>query len=527
MRSFLFLICLFAVPAFVADAGDASFSARKQGERKPNIILIYADDLGMGCLGCYGQTLLKTPRIDRLADQGLLFTRVYSSPYCCPARASLLMGVHDSHSRSYTQTPGGIEIGMGEQGADAGLLDERVAAARTIKPGDREVFLPELMRRAGYVTGQFGKLDWGFTASPAELKRHGWDEYTGYMDHVRAHGFYPPFLWKNGKALALAGNTHANAGKTEERYTPETTRQRRELRDGKAVYAPDVLLDDALDFMERHREEPMFILFTPNLHHGPVDVPPGYLKSSDIAANRPAGREAGIPGPEIDAAEEYAAMVRYLDDQVGKIVDKVKSLGLENDTVIVFTSDNGHELYYRQNKARGHANNYHGGVSDGSGKVFDLFRGNRGTVGRERAPVDFANLKWSDREGGLRVPMIIWAPGRVRGGACSDGLVANYDHMASFADMAGISLPEGKDAVSYAPLLLGGRLAPRPYVVVNRMVVTQDGWKLIRERGKDRLFDLNADPEERRDLSAEKPEELARLRAIFAQEVGSLRRDKE
>lgn len=526
MRILCLLVCLLTGLPVMAEKSESPRSSQSSKKRQPNIILIYADDLGMGCLGSYGQTLLKTPHIDRLADQGMLFTRVYSSPYCCPARASLLMGVHDSHSRSYTQTPGGMEIEMDRQGISPAMLDERVAAARAIKPGANEVFLPELMKKAGYATGQFGKLDWGFMASPSELQRHGWDEYVGYMDHVRAHGFYPPYLWKNGKPLILEGNTLADAGKTQERYTPETSKQRRGNRAGKAVYAPDVLLEETLDFMQRHRTQPMFIFFSTNLPHGPVDVPPAYLKSRDMAAVRKAGRAAGIPEPEIDAAEEYAAMVQYLDDQVGSIVRKIGELGLENDTVIVFVSDNGHELYYRQNKALGHANNYHGGMIDGSGKLFDLFRGNRGTVGKDGAAVDFANLKWSDREGGLRVPMIVWAPGRVRAGSASDALIANYDHMAAFADLAGIALPEGKDAVSYAPLLDGGSLVSRPYVVVNKMVVAQDGWKLIREKGKDLLFDLNADPGERRDLSAEKPEELARLRTVFSKEVGSPRRDK-
>lgn len=521
------LFCLLiGLPSLAAQPSSFS-SSRGAKDRQPNIILIYADDLGMGCLGCYGQEVLKTPHIDRLANQGMLFTRVYSSPYCCPARASLLMGVHDSHSRSYTQTPGGMEIEMDRKGVALSMLDENVEAARAIKPGANEVFLPELMKKAGYVTGQFGKLDWGFMASPSELKRHGWDEYVGYMDHVRAHGFYPPYLWKNGKPLILEGNTLADAGKTQERYTPETSKKRRGNRAGKAVYAPDVLLEETLDFMQRHRTQPMFIFFSTNLPHGPVDVPPAYLKSMDMAAVRKAGRAAGIPEPEIDAAEEYAAMVQYLDDQVGSIVEKVKELGLEEDTVIVFASDNGHELYYRQNKALGHANNYHGGVIDGTGKIYDVFRGNRGTVGKGRSMVDFSNLKWSDREGGLRVPMIVWAPGRVRAGSSSDALIANYDHMAAFADLAGVPLPEGKDAVSYAPLLDGGNLAPRPYVVVNKMVVTQDGWKLIKEKGKELLFDLNADAGERRDLSAEKPEALARLRAVFSKEVGSPRRDKE
>lgn len=157
---------------------------------KPNIILIYADDMGMGLLGCYGESLVKTPNIDRLAEQGVMFTRCYSSQYCCPARASLLMGVHDSHSKSYSETPGGLVITAEKQGWSNEEFEQKAARRAGIKPTPQEVFLPEMLKKAGYVTAQFGKLDWGFTTWHGELQRHGWDHYVGYMDHVRAHGYY-------------------------------------------------------------------------------------------------------------------------------------------------------------------------------------------------------------------------------------------------------------------------------------------------------------------------------------------------
>lgn len=191
--SHAFLAAVFSLSPFLASA--AAF--------KPNIILIYADDLGMGMLGCYGQEIVKTPNIDRLASQGIMFTRCYSSQYCCPARASLLMGVHDSHSHSYTQTAGALVITAEREGWSNEQLEEKAARAARIKAARGEVFLPELLKKAGYVTGQFGKLEWGFTTWHGELKRHGWDRYAGYMDHQRAHGFYPSFLWKDGERLPL------------------------------------------------------------------------------------------------------------------------------------------------------------------------------------------------------------------------------------------------------------------------------------------------------------------------------------
>ena len=226
--SHAFLAAAFSLSPFLASA--AAF--------KPNIIFIYADDLGMGMLGCYGQEIVKTPNIDRLASQGIMFTRCYSSQYCCPAHASLLMGVHDSHSHSYTQTAGALVITAEREGWSNEQLEEKAARAVRIKAAEGEVFLPELLKKAGYVTGQFGKLEWGFTTWHGELKRHGWDRYVGYMDHQRAHGFYPSFLWKDGERLPLKGNTHADGGKTPEDYSPGATEKRRGNREGKVTYAP-------------------------------------------------------------------------------------------------------------------------------------------------------------------------------------------------------------------------------------------------------------------------------------------------
>ena len=144
--SHAFLAAAFSLSPFLASA--AAF--------KPNIIFIYADDLGMGMLGCYGQEIVKTPNIDRLASQGIMFTRCYSSQYCCPARASLLMGVHDSHSHSYTQTAGALVITAERKGWSNEQLEEKAARAARIKAAEGEVFLPELLKKAGYVTGQFG-----------------------------------------------------------------------------------------------------------------------------------------------------------------------------------------------------------------------------------------------------------------------------------------------------------------------------------------------------------------------------------
>lgn len=495
---------------------------------KPNIVFIYADDMGMGMAGCYGQEIVKTPNIDRLADQGITFTRAYSSQYCCPARASLLMGVHDSHSNSYTETRGGLVKAMEKNKWTPGEFEQKAEAAATIKPSPGEVFLPQLLKQAGYVTGQFGKLDWGFTTWPGELRRHGWDHYVGYMDSVRAHGFYPAFLWKDGKILPLPGNTRADVGTTIENYAEGATLKRQGNREGKVTYAPDVMLGEALQFMEDNKEKPMFLYFSTNLPHGPVDIPP----HENIYRNNPTIRAAytnasGNNKECAAAAEEYASMVSKLDAQVGALVDKARQLGISGKTIFIFSSDNGHELYYRTDKGKGRALNYHGGVLDETGEVLDVFRGTRGRIGPNREMVDLAGLKWSNHEGGIRVPLIISCPGIIPEGKVSNELIANYDHMAAFAELAGHPVPLGKDALSYAPILSGGNIAKRhEYVVVDHSIITHDGWKLTHKKEEWLLFDLKNDPGERRNLAKEEPHHLKRMRDIYDQEVASPRKDK-
>lgn len=518
---FILRIFLAVVSALALCPAPAAAASR------PNIILIYADDLGMGMLGYYGQEIVKTPNIDRLAEQGIMFTRCYSSQYCCPARASLLMGVHDSHSKSYTETPGGQVITAEQQGWSNEEFEQKASRRAGIKPSAGEVFLPEMLKKAGYVTAQFGKLDWGFTTWHGELQRHGWDHYVGYMDHVRAHGYYPSFLWKNGERLPLEGNTRADAGKTPENYPLGATEKRRGNRKGKFTYAPDVMLEETLSFMEENRKKPMFIFFSTNLPHGPVDIPPAenaYAGNPEIRkayANAFGGnKECGA------AAEEYASMVAKLDRQVGAIVAQVYKLVLEKRTMIIFTSDNGHEIYYRTDKGRGRSLNYHGGVLDGSGELLDVFRGNRGKIGVENAMVNMAGLKWTNHEGGIRVPMIVSWPGTLPRGKICHSLVANYDHMATFADLAGIRMPAGKDAVSYKHMLVGKPGELRDYIVIDHTIITGDGWKLTRENGKWLLFQISRDPEERDNLAEKQPKQLERLQAIYKKEAGSPRKDK-
>nr|HML48597.1 sulfatase-like hydrolase/transferase [Clostridia bacterium] len=178
----------------------------------PNIVHIYADDMGRGMLGCYGQRRFQTPNIDRIAQEGMRFQNVYGCAMCAPARASLLCGIHDVHAGRWTFTKAGIYQDMMRGKLTLEEVYELIHNTG-IEQRAGDVYLPMLLKRAGYVTGQVGKLEWGFATTGDEIARHGWDYHYGYYDHQMCHGYYPPFVFEDGEKVAVEGNTHIDCGK--------------------------------------------------------------------------------------------------------------------------------------------------------------------------------------------------------------------------------------------------------------------------------------------------------------------------
>ncbi|MFW5830493.1 MAG: sulfatase-like hydrolase/transferase, partial [Planctomycetota bacterium] len=354
---------------------------------RPNVILIYADDLGRGMLSCYGQRHFQTPNIDRLAGGGMRFERAYGCAFCAPARASLLMGAHDCHRGGWTYTQGGIY-----QRVHAGRLSLEEASELmhtvSLQPGPEQCFLPHVAKQAGYRTMQIGKLEWGFATSDADIRRHGWDEHYGYYDHVDCHGFYPPYLFENGSMVAIDGNTRADHGKAgPDNDAPDAAEQRWDRR-GRAVYSQDLFDDRIREFLRREHDRPFFLYHPSQLPHGPIIIPEIHPA---VAHN-----------PELsDYEKEYASMVLRLDETVGMILDELDRLGLADDTLVLFASDNGHVPYYRaegrcstaQDLRTGEAFDRvdHPFTSEAGGDIFD---GNDSMSG----------LKFSNFEGGLRLP---------------------------------------------------------------------------------------------------------------------------
>lgn len=481
----------------------------KASEQKPNIILVYADDLGRGLLGTYGQEVITTPNIDKLASEGIRFDNAYGCMLCAPARASLLTGMHDCHPDQWNITTGGIYKKLDNEMELKEIKDQIHKVALPAK--EDEVFLGQVVQNAGYVTAEFGKLEWGFATTPERLNRHGWDYHFGYYDHVRCHGFYPPFLFENGEKVELPGNTHVDCAKTPELGTPENDKIRMD-KEGKAVYSENIIMEKLLSFMDLHHPaktgKPFFIYFPTQLPHGPTSIPVVHTELID--------------NPMLTQIEkEYASMVKMLDDDVGRITSKLEEMDLSENTIIIFTADNGHEIYY---PTQGRTSKNDQGIngqrfdnihfkytSELSGDVFD---GNDGMAGMKR----------SNWEGGVRVPLFWHWKGKINGGQVSNQMVSNYDLLNTIAEITGQSELENKDGISYAKTLMGGLSEVRDYTIfasfMGPAVVTNDGWKLryFAPKGIYQLYYLPNDYKELNDLSGKHPERVDKLKDILIRE---------
>ncbi|MBJ6367352.1 arylsulfatase [Snuella sedimenti] len=469
---------------------------------KPNIIIIYADDLGKGLLSHEGQDIIKTPNIDKLATEGLRFENAYAGMLCAPSRASLISGKHDCHEEAFEITPAGIYKNISNRRMTFDSIQTTIN--NTLSPiSDNQIFLGQVAKEAGYITGQIGKLEWGFAATDQQMKRHGWDYYYGYLDHVRAHGFYPPFLFENGKTIHIEGNTLADCGKSHEPETSASYKQRWDMT-GKGIYSQTLFMEKALDFISAHKDQPFFLYFPTQLPHGPVSIPkvnPAFENDDRLT----------------QIEKEYASMVTLLDDNVGQIMQHLKALDIDDNTIVIFTSDNGHEIYYAL-EGRVHKpytnmttkdffdNLEHKYYSELAG---DVFNGNDGRAGMKR----------SNLQGGIEVPLIIRWPKRIKGGTVSQRLTANYDILATLADITGFTKPLASDGKSfYSELNSAHPISEHEFVVYSSFegptLITNDGWKIRTYLKKDvfALYYLPDDYREENNLANSYPEKLEILK---------------
>ena len=483
-------------------------------KQKPNVIYIYADDMGKGMLSAYGQKQFTTPHIDILIKQGTSFSNAYGCMLSAPSRASLLTGYHDCHTDKWSITPGNKMIIDVADTTSISRIETQLDATDVRLP-DGDYYLPQVFKQAGYKTAQIGKLEWGFTATRRQLQEHGWDYFYGYLDHVHCHGYYPNFLFENNSIVPIEGNTYRNGGKSIENETEQSLKERWN-RNGKKVYSQDLFLDKILSFIRENKNRPFFLYHPTQLPHGPVAIPsihPELVNNKTLTT----------------IEKEYASMVKLLDDHIGIILTELERLGIANNTIIVFSSDNGHEIYYSQ---KGRCEKPYRNLA--TGKLFDnyenkyystesgdIFNGNAGMAG----------LKRSNLEGGIHIPLVFYCKGIIPQGKVSTTLVSNYDFLPTIADLIKVPLTVKKDGKSFLPTLLHGKSPQKKRYLIfgsneGPAIILNNGWKLRSyiQKNTFELFYLPNDPQERTNLIERYPQQAEEMKQVLLKECnGDLR----
>ncbi len=456
LRSILFFA---GTVLFLAASGNI------QAAKKPNLIYVLADDLGYGDLGCYGQKTLTTPNLDRMAAEGMRFTRHYAgSTVCAPSRCVLMTGLHTGHGRIRGNGPG------------------------QLKPTDTT--FARVLQQNGYATGCFGK--WG-VGNPPPLNDpavHGFDEFYGYVNMYHAHNYYPEFMVHNGKKVPLRNKLY-----------PDWKQSRFGPREGAGVaelavdYAPKLIGDAALNFIRQNHEKPFFVYYALNIPHanneggGENRIDKNGMRVPDWGEFK--GKD--WPAPE----KGFAQMIHYIDRDIGNILKLLKELGIDDNTLVMFSSDNG--------------------PHQEGGHKMPFFDSNGPLTGMKR---DLT-------EGGIRVPFLARWPGKVPAGKTSGHISGFQDVFPTLCELGGVKKHPKTDGISMAPTLLGeGKQEKHPHLYWEfyerggRVAVAKDNWKAIRQNvmknpnAPIELYDLSKDIGEENDIARAHPElvkEMARI----------------
>lgn len=478
-----------SVAAIAAAAAGVS-AAQKAPAQKPNIIYIMCDDMGYGDLGCYGQPYISTPCIDSLARQGVRFTQAYAgSPVSAPSRATLMTGQHSGH----TEVRGNREYWSPKDTVMYGdNIDFAVVGQHPYDPAHK--ILPEIMKENGYTTGMFGKWAGGYEGSPSTPDKRGVDEFYGYLCQFQAHLYYPNFLNRYSRS---AGDTATVRVVMEENikypmYGDDYLKR--------PQYSADMIHREAMDWLDKQTaDKPFFGLLTYTLPHAELVQPRDSLlngyKRKFFTDRTWGGQEGSRYNATVNTHAQFAAMITRLDAYVGEIMELLDRKGLADNTILVFTSDNGpHE----------------------EGGADPEFFGRDGKL---------RGLKRSCHEGGIRVPFIVRWNGVVEPGRESDHQLAFYDILPTFTEIAGDSLArhinpdlqgDGFDGISFLPELRGEKQPAHDHLYwefaeTNQIGVRQGDWKLVVKKGKPELYNLADDIHEDHDVAAQHPDIVERL----------------
>ncbi|MEK6702449.1 MAG: arylsulfatase [Planctomycetota bacterium] len=441
--------------------------------RPPNIVLIISDDLGYAEVGCYGQKLIKTPNIDALAALGTRFTNAYSgSCVCAPSRCTLLTGLHTGH---------------------AAIRDNKELNPVGQEPLPAEsITIAHLLKQRGYTTAAIGKWGLGPPGSTGDPAKQGFDSFFGYLCQRHAHNHCPPFLYRNSEVVSLPGN--------KERWDSGSVVVG-------AQYAPDLFRNEAEKFISDNRSRPFFLLFATPVPHLALQVPDDSLSEyKGLLPDTPYDGKKGYLKHDSPRAA-YAAMVTRMDRDIGHLLARLRDLGLQDNTIVIFTSDNGPTFT---------------GGTDSS--FFESAAGFRG-------------LKCQLYEGGIRVPLIISQPGTIRQNTVSHAATGNWDLLPTIAHLAGIaapSLPSNLDGIDLSPQLLTGEpLPPREHLYWE--YASGGGWQAVRlgdfkgvRRNASKaphvpieIYNLSTDPAEKVNIAPQHPDIARRMDQIMASRTPS------
>jgi arylsulfatase A len=454
--------------ALLASLAAVSCTHQKSEGTRPNIVFILADDLGYGDLSCYGQKKFATPNIDRLAGQGMLFRQHYTGcTVSAPSRACLMTGLHTGHAPV-----------RGNKGWDPEGQWPLPAGSVTVA---------EMLKTKGYSTGAFGKWGLGYIDTEGDPNKQGFDEFYGYNCQGLAHNYYPDHLWHNHEKIILHEN---DSGKT-------------------GAYSADLIHKAAIDFLAANKDKPFFLFYPTTIPHAELSAKEEYMKmfrgkftperSFKGVDSGPKFR-LGPYGSQPEAHAAFAAMIKELDDYVGEILAKIAELGLEKNTIVIFASDNGPHL--------------EGGADP------DYFDSNGNLRGYKRDLY----------EGGIRTPLIVRWPGRIRGGSESLHISAFWDFFPTIAEIAGAGTPEGVDGISFLPELLGKSQKKHDHLFWEfheqggKMAVRMDNWKAVKLNvdknpgNAPELYDLISDPGELNNIASSFPEIVKKAEEIMKRE---------
>lgn len=467
-------------------------------EQRPNIIYIMCDDLGYADVGCYGQQYISTPNLDRMASEGMRFTQAYAgSPVSAPSRACFMTGQHTGH----TKVRGNKEYRIGT----TYYGNNKDNAQTGQEPYDpNHIILPEIMKKNGYNTGMFGKWAGGYEGSESTPDKRGIDEYYGFMCQFQAHLYYPNFLNAYDKA---AGDTEV---RRETLYNNIDHPMYGENYKKRSDYSADLIHQKALAWIDKQSDEtPFFGIFTYTLPHAELAQPNDSILQAYQGAfcieKSYGGDEASRYNPTNIAHQQFAAMVTRLDIYVGEVLKKLEEKGFDNNTLVIFTSDNGPHV--------------EGG---GDPDYFNTEKLLRGT-------------KRSTTEGGIRVPFIARWPGKVAAGTVNDHQLAFYDLMPTFCDIIGVDNYIEKyknpnlavdyfDGLSFAPTLLGeGEQEAHEFLYwefheTNMMALRMGNWKLVVQNGSCSLYDLVTDTHEDNNIASKYPDVVNKMKTILLRE---------